>query len=882
MIGTSLNQYRITGTVGVGGMGEVFRARDTRLNRDVAIKVLPKDFVSDADRLRRFEQEAKTLAALNHPNVLTVFDAGVHDGAPYLVGELLEGKTLREEMNGGALPVRKATDYALQVAHGLAAAHGKGIIHRDLKPENIFVAKDGRVKILDFGLAKLKQVGRGVPTAPLECGNAPGGSLGTASPTIRIDADAIINTTEPGAVLGTPAYMSPEQVRGEPADHRADIFAFGTVLYEMLSGTRAFRRNTPVESMNAVLNDVPPELTTTHPNIPLPVSRLVERCLEKQSDNRFQSAKDLAFALTEIASARPAVPPGRGSRARRWRMAAAWVAAVALVGAAYWAGHRGRPPVESPASNWRGDRLGGPSIALQPRISPDGNELAFAVMDHGITQVGVMMVESGDWRILTTNRTGGFVADVGWSRKGTEIYYDRGGAVYRVSKYGGEERLVLESAGKPEVLPDDSVLVMGDRTNRVRRLLRHWLGRRTNPLNAIFAPAPEGYGHGYRVLPGGGEVVFLGWPADAKVQEEGLWLLDLQTDHAELLDPQPPPRMLGLAYAPLAGNPRDHSVSMVTMADNLYRVISGPPADFARRRTEVSLTLALFGLDFSPDGSLYLDQVERPSEVMCFAGSNVVQRVPLSASYERREVLPLPGGRLLLPSRLAGQNRLVVMANGRDPVPFLQSREEGREPLAMLGRDQVLCRVGSGTNLAVAVVSAADGKVVKRMEAIPADDSLVALAGSPDGRTVYFVAKGAVWSVPVEGGSLVKIRVGDGVAPDPNGKFLIVQILKPDTNQLVRVPLDGGPEVVLPVPARLTHYPITPNAVHSDGRIVVPVAPPDLWYWPAAILDPATGKLELVPETHADMLAPGWDEEGRVVAVGQLLRSSLWRFRPEK
>src|SRR6266498_467449 len=179
MIGASLNQYEITVAIGTGGMGEVFRARDTRLNRDVAVKVLPKDFVADADRLRRFEQEAKTLAALNHPNVLTIHDAGVHEGAPYLVSELLEGKTLREEMNGAALPVRKATEYALQIAHGLAAAHSKGVIHRDLKPENIFVTKDGRVKILDFGLAKLRQVGRGVPTAPLERGDAPGGSPGT-------------------------------------------------------------------------------------------------------------------------------------------------------------------------------------------------------------------------------------------------------------------------------------------------------------------------------------------------------------------------------------------------------------------------------------------------------------------------------------------------------------------------------------------------------------------------------------------------------------------------------------------------------------------------------------------------------------------------------
>src|SRR5262245_52528483 len=213
--GIQVGPYKITASVGAGGMGEVFRARDTRLNRDVAIKVLPKDFVSDADRLRRFEQEAQTLAALNHPNVLTIHDAGVHDGAPYLVSELLEGRTLREELRGSALPVRKATEYALQIAHGLAAAHGKGIIHRDLKPENIFVTKDGRVKILDFGLAKLRNPSPAL-RAPSPLGGEREGVRGETA-TLRIDADAILNTTEPGLVLGTPAYISPEQVRGEPA-----------------------------------------------------------------------------------------------------------------------------------------------------------------------------------------------------------------------------------------------------------------------------------------------------------------------------------------------------------------------------------------------------------------------------------------------------------------------------------------------------------------------------------------------------------------------------------------------------------------------------------------------------------------------------------------
>lgn len=298
MIGTSLNQYCITASLGAGGMGEVFRAKDTRLNREVAIKVLPQDFASDPDRLRRFEQETKTLAALNHANILTIHDAGVHEGMPYLISELLEGKTLREELNPhrSGLPLRKATDYALQIAHGLAAAHNKGIIHRDLKPENVFITKDGRVKILDFGLAKLQS-------------NFKSEISNFKSP-VDSGAQTLLQTTEPGMVLGTPAYMSPEQVRGEASDHRSDIFAFGCMLYEMLAGRRAFGGRTAVECMHAVLNEEPPALAASSLNVPFGLERVVHRCLEKQADNRFQSAKDLAFALEELglASTRTALP----------------------------------------------------------------------------------------------------------------------------------------------------------------------------------------------------------------------------------------------------------------------------------------------------------------------------------------------------------------------------------------------------------------------------------------------------------------------------------------------------------------------------------------------------------------------------------------------
>jgi serine/threonine protein kinase len=419
MIGTSLNQYRIIASIGAGGMGEVFRARDTRLNRDVAVKVLPKDFASDADRLRRFEQEAKTLAALNHPNILTIHDAGVHEGAPYLVSELLRGQTLREVLGNAAttaLPVRKATDYALQIAQGLAAAHGKGVIHRDLKPENIFVTQDGRVKILDFGLAKLREN----PKSEIR------------NPKSSVDAEVstvvqpVTDTTEPGMVLGTPAYMAPEQVRGEPADHRADIFAFGCALYEMLSGTRVFRRDTLVASMNAVLSEEPPELSVTNPNLPVALERVVRRCLEKQPDNRFQSAKDLAFAVemaTEGSQKRDrlGVAPPRSSAT--WKLALAGGRRVAFM----------RWPEESGSELYVSGIDGSAETLLHrfpaqrgssPRWSPDGETIAVPINDSGRPQSLVLVnVRTRQVRTLAAPHPYNQLSAAAWDGAGRHLYY---------------------------------------------------------------------------------------------------------------------------------------------------------------------------------------------------------------------------------------------------------------------------------------------------------------------------------------------------------------------------------------------------------------------------------------------------------------------------
>ena len=365
--GTRLGPYEVIAPVGEGGMGEVYRARDSRLGRDVAIKVLPAA-VSDApDRLRRFEQEARAASALNHPNVLVVHDIGQHEGAPYVVSELLDGATLREQLTGAPLPASKVAGYGVEIARGLAAAHDRGIVHRDIKPENLFITRDGRVKILDFGVAKVLQ------------------------PDTELPADTrTYQGTEAGVVIGTVGYMSPEQVRGEPVDARSDIFSLGVVLYEMLAGRRPFARGSKVETLNAILTETPPDLAGLQSLVPPALDRIVRHCLEKDPAQRFQSARDVAFALEGIGTqsgpssgTTPVLSSGSAPRSRWLSLVALGGLAVlsaAAAGALY--GRRGgerEPPnirfeIPAPANGTLQGILG-----VSSAISPDGRRLVMAV-----------------------------------------------------------------------------------------------------------------------------------------------------------------------------------------------------------------------------------------------------------------------------------------------------------------------------------------------------------------------------------------------------------------------------------------------------------------------------------------------------------------------
>jgi serine/threonine protein kinase len=414
--GTRLGDYEIQSMLGAGGMGEVYRARDLRLKRNVAIKILPDCFSSDSDRLRRFEQEATAAAALNHPNILSVYQLGTYEGAPYMVSELLEGETLREHIKRGPLPVAEALRYAGQIARGLAAAHEKGIVHRDLKPENLFVGKDGRVKILDFGLAKLVQR--------------------------KAAASAGVSTfgedTAPGVVLGTVGYMSPEQARGEATDHRSDIFSFGAILYEMLAAKRAFHKANFAETLAAILTEEPSSLVSHQPRAPARADRLLRACLMKDPDKRWRDAHDLILELEWIAEEAgqpttagvPATPQSDfGSRP---------VQASIL-------------PPEKSAFVATGPNAG-PAV-----VSPDGRRIAFTARHEDSTILFVRRVDSSTATPLAGTEGATFPF---WSPDSRSIGFFADGNLRRIEASGGPpQTLSTAQAGRGGSWSHDGTII---------------------------------------------------------------------------------------------------------------------------------------------------------------------------------------------------------------------------------------------------------------------------------------------------------------------------------------------------------------------------------------------------------------------------------------
>src|SRR5438552_1686137 len=484
--GTKLGPYEIVAPLGAGGMGEVYRARDTRLGREVAIKVLPGSFSKDPDRLRRFEQEARAASQLNHPDIVTVHDFGTYEDAPYAVQELLEGETLRERLRTGALPASKAVEYGIQVARGLAAAHEKGIVHRDLKPENLFLISDDRLKILDFGLAKLAAAEG--PAA--EQNGLPAATQATAA----------------GIVMGTLGYMSPEQARGQTVDGRTDIFALGAILYEMLSGASAFKRGSSADTMSAILKEDPPELPSDS-KVPPALDRIVRRCLEKQPNQRFQDASDVAFALEALSgTATHLVDAAVQTRpsplwTQRLVPALALVAAIAIGALADRRLFRSEGP--QPKFTAVTFRRG---TVFKARFSPDGNSIYYAAAwdgnpidvyvagrdDPGARSLGV----SGD-PLLAVSRKG----DLAILTHAQYLYQSSYvGTLARLPPGGGSPRELLENVREADFAPDGETLAVV-RAERGKNVLEY-------PVGHVLYETP-GWISYMRISPDGNRVAFL-------------------------------------------------------------------------------------------------------------------------------------------------------------------------------------------------------------------------------------------------------------------------------------------------------------------------------------------------------------------------------------
>ncbi len=533
--GTHLGAYEIHAPLGKGGMGEVYRAHDTRLNRDVAIKILSAEFAQDADRLRRFEQEAHATSALNHPNILTIYDFGTHEGNPYLVMELLEGEELRAQINNSALPVRKAIDYAQQIANGLAAAHEKGVVHRDLKPENLFVTKDGRVKILDFGLAKLR------PPR-----NAAAGSEVATQKQI----------TDPGTVMGTVAYMSPEQVRGQDLEQRSDIFSFGLILYEMLAGQRAFTGESQAEVMAAIAKEEPRDLGELNNKVSPQLEKIVRHCLEKKPEMRFQSARDLGFALEGLSSPRYAgVPPANDAGKMPasfagWRNRLAWIVAgvTTLALLALGVAYVRRPALEAEPMRFF---VTPPEKATRfdyPTISPDGRTLAFVAIVEGKRQLWVRPLASTKAKPLAD--VGSDIALPFWSPDSQFIGFFLDNKLKKIALAGGTLETLCDSPiNGGGTWNREGVILFGAGAAGIKRISAK--GGTVTPVTTVDGSRGEGIHSNPVFLPDGRHFLFFKGNSDPT--KRGTYLTSLDGGEAKQLLSLDG-RIIGVATNPVAKN----------------------------------------------------------------------------------------------------------------------------------------------------------------------------------------------------------------------------------------------------------------------------------------------------------------------------------------
>ena len=615
--GTKLGPYEVLAALGAGGMGEVYRARDTKLKRDVAIKVLPEAFSSNADRLHRFEMEARAVGGLNHPNIVSVYDLGVENGIHYLVAELLQGRTLREELCSGPLPSRRTIEFAVQVARALAAAHEAGIVHRDLKPENLFITKDGLLKVLDFGLAKQNVSTQDNGTTLAES-----------------------NYTSPGVVLGTVGYMSPEQVRGSTVDHRTDIFALGAVLYEMLWGRRAFQRSSSAETMTAILREDPPEVSNTAERQVSPaLERVMRRCLEKDPAQRFQSAKDVGFALESISAATVETRALRSipTTLNRWKVAAAAFAvlfAIASSVAVY--SHLHRPPL--PDYRQLTFQRGFLSAA---RFAPDGQTVVYsASWNKPSREIYTSRADGSQQRTL--DLPPGDLQAI--SRSGELAITLRNGNLARAPLDGGAPRELLKNVEAADWSPDGTQLAVSI-NDAGKSHIEYPLGKSLYETvgwisHLRFSPRGDALAFAEHPLPGDdrGSVVSI----DLKGKKRSL------TQEWEGLE--------GLAWSPDGSEIWFTATGDTDWNRDLYAV-----SQSGSMRRVLRTPAPLYLEDIAPDGRLLLQRQDRRYEV-AFARVGEQPRLLSWAAVMTASAISRDGQYALLTDMGSAQNYRVYLA----------------------------------------------------------------------------------------------------------------------------------------------------------------------------------------------------------------------------
>ncbi len=863
--GRMLQHFRLLEKIGEEGMGVVWKAMDTTLGREVAIKVLPEALAADTDRLARFEREARLPASLNHPGIATLHGLHESGGVRFLAMELVRGSDLSRRLSKGALLVDEALSVAQQLASALEAAHEKGVIHRDLKPGNVMLDPDGKIKVLDFGLAKAL------------LSQASSGDL-SQSPTVAAEA------TRHGVILGTAAYMSPEQARGKVLDRRTDIWSFGCVLYELLAGRRPFAGESVSDTLAAILTK-DPDFSVLPAATPSRVRDLLRRCLQKDPQRRLRDAGDARLEIEE-ARAEPSRPEVSGARGTRRPMRSLWALAAALAIAAFAAGTRlGAGRVETPPA-WSGEMLlGGSTLALSPRISPDGQTLAFQAIVDGLTQVAVMKPGTGDWIVLTHDRSHGTILNMSWSRDGTKIYYDRSNAVYSIPALGGDERLILEGVTTPEALPDGSLLVARIESDRNVQLHHYWPDTaRLDPVGPRFLAS--GPSQQPRAFPDGKEAVILALPLEDAASNPlmGLYAIDLGSGRTRRVAPEVSFAPGSEPYMPLAVMRDGRSILVDLRAGDLHQVAAVPRDGDGPPRVLLTLTTVSWYMDAGPDGSVYLDQCDRAVELLRVAPSGgapeTIARSTGAPSFTMNPI-QLPDGRVLLSSVVSGRSKLLVAWPGKDAVPFVETSEETSGPVTLVEEQSVAFFVGAQSRSTLAIATL-DGRIVRRFAATKLS-GIQSIAASLDGKTLYYADAGAIWAVPVQEGEPRKLREGDGVAVDPATGDLIVQLNEKSGTRLLKLPAVGGQarEISIHGGHGLAPLPISGRIVRADGMIVITLSPSDSWFWGPGVLDPVSGAVSRVPlRFEGDVFPASWGNDGSILAMGWGLQTNLWRFRP--